>query len=117
MSLRTGTSYKANTVDKLAQHSEVLGSHTVEVNDEIVRRQLIFLPREALLPCYAGLNLPSKPSGSCSNVWIQRQGVSRGHSSLAKRAGSNRRWVAPSDEDSGGLRQDEGLNLRSRTDQ
>lgn len=117
VSLRTETSYKADAVDKLAQHSEVLGSHAVEVNDEIVRRQLICLPREALSSCDAGLNLPCKRSGLCSNAWIQRQGVSRGHSSLAKRVGSSRRWVDPSDEESGGLRQDEGPNLRSGTDQ
>ena len=116
VSPRTERFYKAGMADELAQHSKVHDS-AMKVKNRVVQRQFTRLPREALLPCYAGFNLPSKRSGSCSNVWIQRQGVSRGHSSPVERAGSNRRRADPSDEGSGGLRQDEGLNLRSGTDQ
>ena len=118
MSPRTGTVYKAGNADELAPHSEVLCS-ALKVKTGVVYRNNMLLPGEALLSCDAGLNLPFKRSGLCSNVWIQRRGVSKGHSSPVKRAGSSPRFrfYAGSDEGSGGLRQDEGLNLRSGTDQ
>ena len=79
MSPRTETVYKAGNVDELAQHSEVLCS-ALKVKTGVVYRNNMLLPGEALSSCYAGLNLPSKRSGTCSNAWIQGQGVSSGHS-------------------------------------
>ena len=83
---RTGTVYKAGNVDELAPHSKVLCS-TLKVKTGVVvsvpslrqdraRRKPdynMLLPGEPLLSCDAGLNLPFKRSGLCSNVWIQGQ--------------------------------------------
>ena len=48
MSPRTGTVYKADNVDELAQHSEVYCS-TLEVKTGVVYRNNMLLPGEALL--------------------------------------------------------------------
>jgi len=50
VNLRTGTWYKADGVDELAQHSEVWSSMP-EVNHEVVHRNNVFLPREVSSPC------------------------------------------------------------------
>jgi hypothetical protein len=92
MSPRTETIYKAGNADELAQHSEVFCS-ALKVKIGVVYRNNMLLPGEALLSCNAGLNLPYKRSGAYSNVCIQEQGVSRGHSSPVERTGSSRRRV------------------------
>lgn len=111
-SLRTETWYKADCVDKLAQHSEIQSSMQ-EVNHGVVYRNNAFLPGEASWPCGAGFNLPSKHRGSGGNVMIVPRGVSRDHSSLWNQARSSRRSrLAGSGEESGNLGPGEGSNRR-----
>ena len=106
MSPRTETGYKADGMDKLAPHSEALDS-VPEVNLGVVYRNSALLPGEASYAGRPGFNLPERVGGGSSNAAIEIRGVSRDHSSPDQRAGSS-----PRGEESGGLSQDEGSNLR-----
>ena len=92
-SLRTETGYKADCAGELAQHSEAHSS-VQEVKPEVVCRNNVFLPGEASSVGGKGFNLPQNFRGPVSNGWVTGRGVSRGHSSSAKRAGSSCRRVA-----------------------
>lgn len=115
MGLRTGTGYKADVAGKLAQHSEALSS-VAEVKPEVVYQNNVFLPGEASSPCGIGLNLPERCRGRSSDGSIERRGVSRGHSSCLKRAGSSCRRVTRPAKVSGWLTGNEGPNLESGND-
>jgi len=109
--LRTETFYKADAMGEGAVHSESRSS-VVEVKNELVQRKFMQLPGEISIASGAGFNLPQKRSGTFSNGCIDYREVSRGHSSPEKRAGSSCHTIVCSEE-SGGLSQDEGPNLRS----
>ena len=110
VSLWIRTFYKADAMDKVAQHTEVLDS-VVEVKSEVVHWIYIHLPREALIPCVSGFNLSVKRSGSISDNWIENQGVSRDHSKLvAEYEGLKYR---PFKLGNSRIRSIEGSNLRS----
>ena len=108
--LRTETFYKADAMGEGAVHSESRSS-VVEVKNELVQRKFMQLPGEISIASGAGFNLPQKRSGTFSNGCIDYREVSRGHSSPEKRAGSSCHTIVCSEE-SGGLSQDEGPNLR-----
>ena len=110
VSLRTETLYKAGAMGKGADHSESRSS-VVQVKSEAMQRKFMQLPGEISITYGAGFNLPQKHSGVFSNGCIDYREVSRGHSSSEKRAGSSCHTIVCSEE-SGGLSQDEGPNLR-----
>ena len=113
--LRTETGYKADAAGELAQHSEAPGS-AAEVKPEVARRNSASLPGEASSTCVAGLEAPRRRSGASSNGRVEGRGVSRGHSSREKRAGSSCRRESRPAKVSGGLTRGEGPNLGSGTD-
>ena len=106
VSLRTETLYKAGAMGKGAGHSEARSS-VVKVKSEAMQRKFMQLPGEISITCGAG-----KRSGAFSDECIDYREVSRDRSSSEQRAGSSCHTIVCSEE-SGGLNQNEGSNLRS----
>ena len=106
VSLRTETLYKAGAMGKGAGHSEARSS-VVKVKSEAMQRKFMQLPGEISIASGAG-----KRSGELRDGCIDYREVSRDRSSSEQRAGSSCHTIV-CDEESGGLNQNEGSNLRS----